>query len=211
MICPHCLVGFHETWQWSQKFVSDTEGQWQTSWVVCPECKRVTIQLRLSDGGNVTKRISMIHPKGISRAPLSADVPEEFAADYREACVVLADSPKASAALSRRCLQHVLREVGKFKAHNLDTEIQKAIDSKTLPTYITDALDAVRAVGNFGAHPIKSTSSGEIIDVEPGEAEQQLDTLEVLFDFYFVAPAVAAKKKAAINAKLAEAGKPLLK
>jgi hypothetical protein len=32
-------------------------------------------------------------------------------------------------------------------------------------------LDAIRTIGNFAAHPIKSTSSGEIVDVEPGEAE----------------------------------------
>jgi hypothetical protein len=29
----------------------------------------------------------------------------------------------------------------------------------------------VRTIGNFAAHPIKSTSTGTIVDVEPGEAE----------------------------------------
>lgn len=123
---------------------------------------------------------------------------------------MVADSPKASAALSRRCLQNLLREIGGFKSRDLNDEIQKAIDSKTLPSYIADALDAIRAVGNFAAHPIKGTSSGEVIDVEPGEAEQQLDTLELLFDFYFVQPAIAKRKKDALNAKLADAKKPPL-
>jgi hypothetical protein len=36
-----------------------------------------------------------------------------------------------------------------------------------------------------------------IIDVETGEAEWNLDVLELLFDFYFVQPAVAAKREAA--------------
>ncbi len=39
-------------------------------------------------------------------------------------------------------------------------------------------IDAVRVIGNFAAHPIKSKSTGEIVDVEPGEAEWNLNTLE---------------------------------
>ncbi len=58
---------------------------------------------------------------------------------------------------------------------------------------------------------MKSTSTGEILPVEPGEAEWNLDVLEALFDFYYVQVAVAAKKKAALNAKLADAGKPPMK
>ena len=44
--------------------------------------------------------------------------------------------------------------------------------------------------------------------VEPGEAEWTLDVLDGLFDFYYVQPAVLAARKAALNAKLASAGKP---
>jgi uncharacterized protein Smg (DUF494 family) len=38
-----------------------------------------------------------------------------------------------------------------------------------------------------------------------------LDVLEGLFDFYFVQPAVLQKKRDALNKKLAEAGKPVMK
>ena len=69
----------------------------------------------------------------------------------------------------------------------------------------------MRVVGNFAAHPTKSTNSGEIIEVEPGEAEWQLYTLEALFDFYFVRTSELTKKRDALNVKLAAAGKPLLK
>jgi hypothetical protein len=132
-------------------------------------------------------------------------VPEQHAADYREACLVVVDSPKASAALSRRCLQHLLREQAKVKPAELANEIQEVLDSKTLPSYLANALDAVRNIGNFAAHPIKSKSTGEIVEVEPGEAEWLLDTLEGLFDFYFVQPAVLQRKKDALNEKLKEA------
>ena len=71
----------------------------------------------------------LIHPKATSRQPVPAEVPEEFAADYREACLVLADSPKASAALSRRCLQHILQEKSGAKTqNNLAKTIEEVID-----------------------------------------------------------------------------------
>jgi hypothetical protein len=122
---------------------------------------------------------------------------------------VLPVSPKASAALSRRLLQHLLREYGGHKAGNLEKEIKKAMP--TLPAYLSNALDAVRHVGNFAADPIKSGSTGEIVDVEPGEAEWLLDTVEALIDFYVIEPARLAARRAALNEKLADAGKPELK
>ena len=150
-----------------------------------------------------------VYPKGIARTPLPSEVADPFANDYREACNVLADSLKASAALSRRCLQQLLREHAKAKPSDLYNEIQQVLDSVKLPSQLADAIDTVRAVGNFAAHPLKSTNTGEIINVEQEEeAEWLLDTLEGLFDFYFVQPSKLAEKKAALNKKLAEAGKP---
>jgi hypothetical protein len=124
---------------------------------------------------------------------------------------VLQDSPKASAALSRRCLQHILHEKANVKEGNLSQEIQKVLDSKQLPTHLAESLDAVRIVGNFAAHPQKSTHTGEIQDVELGEADWSLDVIEHLLDFYFVQPARSKLKRAALDAKLQAAGKPPMK
>ena len=82
---------------------------------------------------------------------------------------------------------------------------------KELPSYLASAIDAIRNIGNFAAHPIKSKSSGELVDVEPGEAEWTLDVLEGLFDFYFVQPELLKKKKNELNQKLQDAGKPKMK
>jgi hypothetical protein len=122
---------------------------------------------------------------------------------------VLSDSPKASAALSRRCLQHLLRDKAGVKHGNLNKEIEEAM--KSLPSHLAGAIDSVRIIGNFAAHPIKSESTGEVVDVEPGEAEWNLDTLEGLFDHYYVQPALLKAKQDALNKKLAEAGKPEMK
>ena len=48
------------------------------------------------------------------------------------------------------------------------------------------------------------------MDVEANEAEWNLDVLELLFDFYFVQPAISAKRKIELNKKLKETGKPEL-
>jgi hypothetical protein len=80
-----------------------------------------------------------------------------------------------------------------------------------LPSHLAEAIDAVRSLGNFAAHPLKSTNTGEVLDVEPGEAEWLLEVLEQLFDFYFIQPAKLQARRAALNQKLQEAGKPPMK
>jgi len=108
-------------------------------------------------------------------------------------------------------LQNLLREVAKVKPGNLADEIQQVLDSGKLPSWIAESIDAVRNIGNFAAHPLKSSATGEVLPVEPGEAEWNLDVLESLFDFYFVQPALIKAKRDALDKKLAEAKKPPMK
>lgn len=152
----------------------------------------------------------MAYPQKRTR-PVPPEVPDPYRQDYIEASRVLDDSAKASAALSRRNLQSILREKAGTKSKDLFDQIEEVIKSGTVPSHIADDLHAVRNIGNFAAHPIKSTSTGEIVDVEDGEAEWNLDVLDLLFDFYFVQPAVSAKRKAELNKKLKDAGKPEIK
>ena len=128
-------------------------------------------------------------------------MPAEFTEDYGEACLILADSAKASAALSRRCLQHILREKASVKHGTLFSEIQEVINSNTLPAHITDILDVPRKLGNVAAHPIKESNSGTIVDVEPWEAEWCLEVIEALYDHYFVMPARNAERLRRLNQK----------
>lgn len=217
MKCPHCLTAFHDKWT-ALNIGIDKDGGWALMSTICPECDRLILQLingpairdntsgKLASIPTVRKR-SLVYPRGAARSPCPKEVPDLIAEDYKEACRVLADSPKASAALSRRCLQNLLREGAKVKPGDLYDEIQAILDGGKLPSQIAEGLDAVRAIGNFGAHPIKSKHTGEVMPVEPGEAEWNLDILEALFDFYYVQPTLLAAKKAALNKKLEEAGK----
>lgn len=137
-------------------------------------------------------------------------MPQNIAEDFNEACAVLPISAKASAALSRRCLQHLLQERKVSKSDNLSKAIDDALLTN-LPSHIAGDLDAIRNVGMFAAHPKKSQNTGEILSVEPEEAEWNLDVIELLFDFYYVQPAISKAKRIALNKKLEDAGKKSLK
>ena len=219
MICPHCLVAFHDTWtSWSYRTEPDTwlstqiDSKWQFDFksTLCPACDQLIFRLDQYHRGGVVRERIITYPKGTAR-PVPVEVEDEFANDFREACLVIGDSEKASAALSRRCLQNLMREKADTKAKDLAPQIQEVLDSGKLPSHLADAIDGVRVIGNFAAHPIKSTRTGEVIEVEPGEAEWLLETLEGFFDFYFVQPAKLEKKRGALNEKLKDAGKPPLK
>lgn len=229
MKCPHCRVEIHP--EFTDECLNRSTGRsvltgvqpigssldrrttYHVSHMACPACQEAIIHLHQHREGAGKTRSWLVYPKGVSRAKAPQDVPSEMAADFNEACLVLSDSPKASAALSRRCLQHLLRAQG-YSQHDLAKAIDAVLSSKTLPGALAESLDAVRNIGNFAAHPLKDTNSGAILDVEPEEAEWNLEVLEVLeglFDFYYVQPAKAKQKISALNKKLAAAGKPPIK
>ncbi len=215
MKCPHCNVAFNDEQSHKNAYSEyDKDGGWLIDRRECPECGRIILHLihrKQNDyGKEYTASTVLIRPKTAARI-CPAEVPDTFSEDFKESCCVLPDSAKASAELSRRCLQNTLREKAATKSKDLADQIEEVIASNILPSYLADDLDAVRNIGNFAAHPIKSQRTGEILPVEPGEAEWNLDVLEALFDFYFVQPAKNEKRKQALNAKLQEAGKPVLK
>ena len=222
MKCPHCLVEFHDKPFYSD-LGQDVDGGWKIKGLNCPSCQKNIYFLQQLEEQNISRSPGtvmvsfvvvsevLIRPKAINRQPVSIDVPSVFASDYKEACLVIIDSPKASAALSRRCLQSIIRDKLDIKKKDLFQEIQEVIDRGLLPSDLLESLDAVRNIGNFAAHPIKSQSSGEIVNVEPHEAEWNLDVLEMLFDYLFDRPALIKKKKDAFNLKLSDTGKSKLK
>jgi hypothetical protein len=179
----------------------------------CPVCGRPSVSIsRIYDiGGSSNGGPGVVYPGGATRLipPEVGANDSTVATDFSEAVAVLPYSNKASAALSRRCLQRILSTVGNAKKRDLADQIDEVLPA--LPPQIAENVDAIRQVGNFAAHALKSTNTGEIIDVEEGEAEWLLDVLEELFVFYYVAPAQATARRKALNKKLADLGKPPLK
>lgn len=226
MKCPHCHVAFHlpSADQGEYDIGEDGDGKWALLHMKCPSCERLIMVLVhgpvsiVSDGaGHQRQEIdsaraveTFVHPLGKAR-PLPPSVPERYASRFQEAVGVAPISPAASAALSRTLLQELLREVAKIKRRNLSDEIDALLDSNDLPSQLTEDVDAIRVVGNFAAHPIKSTATGQIVPVETGEAEWLMDVLEELFDFYFVRRDAREGRRDKLNQKLRDAGKPELR
>ena len=205
--CPHCLTDFHDHWlqthlHWPdhKQSLTDPGGFWSVKATKCPACDEATILLHRSIGE--TREDFPAWPKTTSR-PLPPEVIGTYKKDYEQAALILADSPEASAALSRRCLQRLLREKAGMTHGKLHKEIKQAAESNKTPSYVSEPLlHAIRHFGNFGAHAETDVNTNEIIDVEPGEAEWCLDILDTLFDFYFVQPAKTEARLKGLQAKL---------
>jgi hypothetical protein len=226
MKCPYCVKEIHVedygnwVFEYDKPLSGDKTG-YEIAYTFCPACSELIIVMReglyVADkdvNGNSEHEMltetcneQLLYPKGYCR-PVEEEVPVKYAKDYREAAAILSISPKASAAMSRRLLQTLLRDECKVKISDLAKEIQEFIERPGIPSYLVDAIDAVRNVGNFAAHPLKNTNTGEIIDVENGEAEWLLEVLEAMFDYLFVQPQKLKKRKDKLNKKLKDIGKP---
>jgi hypothetical protein len=68
-------------------------------------------------------------------------------------------------------------------------ELRKRVDAGNAPRGVEaetmDAIDAVREVGNVGAH--MKANINEIVDVDPNEAQALIELVEMLFTDWYVA------------------------
>ena len=97
-------------------------------------------------------------------------MPSEFVTDYEEALAVLPVSPKASAALSRRVLQSIIKDQGYYGrslARQIDKLLAENRSDKVLPTSVRANVDVVRNLGNFAAHAITDDTTLQVIPGEP--------------------------------------------
>lgn len=223
MKCPYCGVDFHIESYGSIAFPIDNNenDDWGMGFLatICPSCKEISL-IYIEGKYQINQmyerieepysNIKILYPLSTRGIKLSKEVPDIYKNDFEEASIVLPLSPKASAALSRRCLQNFLHDHLNIKERTLAKEIRKFIETQSLPSYLLDAVDAIRNIGNFAAHPMKDTNTGEVVNVEPGEAEWLLEVLEMIFDFYFIQPAKLKQRRTELNEKLKAVGKPPL-
>lgn len=198
-ICPHCQnhVTITNTISGSQTTLyqknADGRHTLATTFIVCPnpECKKYTLDVRLHKSENhptrhadqlkeLVKSWRLVPPSNAKVFP--SYIPTPLIDDYTEACLIRENSPKASATLARRCLQGIIRDYWGVKPGRLAGEIE-AIKDKT--DHLTwGAIDAVRKVGNIGAHMEKDINL--IVDVDPNEAELLINLIETLFEDWYV-------------------------
>jgi Domain of unknown function (DUF4145) len=211
MQCAHCGIHHHDNYDRTTIRRGDRVLGKAIVTSHCPQCDRHSMFLQ---SGDIWGPKELIYPKLRFRSSVGVNTPPPLLADYEEAHLVLGASPKASAALSRRCLQNALNMQG-YAGTNLAKQIDMLLAEpdakKAIGSTLAATVDAIRNFGNFSAHPIDDQTTLQIIEVEPEEAEWCLDILLEIFDHFFERPAIAAAKKAALDAKLLAAGKPASK
>lgn len=196
--CPHCKtkttinkddIDSSE----SMLYIKNKDGtkSAETTWIVCPneECKKLSLYINLyeysSESGSwergaLLKQWTLLPD---TKANVYPDyIPTGILQDYEEAYSILELSPKASATLSRRCLQGIIRDYWDVKKGRLVDEIN-AIEDKIDPL-TWKSIDAVRKVGNIGAHMEKDINL--IIEVEPKEAQLLIELIEILFEEWYI-------------------------
>lgn len=217
-VCPYCrtVVLLPEgDILWVDAGPSDPRTNCALQVTNCPNCSELII--RLGEGYPTKEAIELvsepevIYPRYGTEVSVPGSVPRHYANEYFEAARVRPISPKASAALGRRLVQLLLREEHGVRPGTLSQEIDQFISRADVPSLLRNHLDAVRLIGNFAAHPIKSKETGAIADVGPQEADWLLDLIHMMLDFTFAQPKRFDELESQLSRKLAAAGKPPMK
>lgn len=146
----------------------------------CPNCHKVSIDI-VGVGSQFPNRIMHFNPISLAKA-YPDYISQTIRSDYEEAHAILNLSPKASATLSRRCLQGMIRDFWGISKARLVDEIDALKDLVDPST--KKVLDALRKLGNIGAHPEKDINL--IVDIEPNEAHKLLKFIELLMQKWYI-------------------------
>jgi len=229
--CPYCNRPTTVTGSDCQEFdstlyIDSADGKRHLAgiFIVCPnkECKHLTISLSMYktelNAGN--RRIITDKLKTWSLMPSSkakafpSYIPKPIIQDYEEACAILDGSAKASATLSRRCLQGMIRDYWNVKRPEnykglwrLKEEIE-TIEEKVEPETWA-AIDGVRKIGNIGAHMEEDINV--IVEVDPDEADKLIWLIEVLIKDWYINRYERQAKLAEIKALADAKSKPTAK
>ncbi|MBT3808397.1 MAG: DUF4145 domain-containing protein [Rhodospirillaceae bacterium] len=196
------------------KRLADGSKRVRVTSLACPneQCRQLALTVHLLRPSGPMQRpwqnmkvdqLWQLMPESLAK-PQPNYIPGELVADYSEACRIVELSPKASATLSRRCLQGMIRDFwGVADKPNLFQEIEAIKDKVDAESW--EAIDAVRHVGNIGAHMQRDINL--IIPVEPEEAELLIQLIETLFGEWYVAKHQRSERMAALK-ELGEAKNP---
>lgn len=172
------------------------------SFFFCPNCNQTEILIK-SQGGTLQNHVAYRYPPFKSQQ-YPEYVPLQIRNDYREASLIVDLSPKASATLSRRCLQGIIRDFWKINEEfwNQHSDIKRACSLNDpsranlwqeikaveliggINAAMIEAFKQLKNIGNIGAHP--GNEAGVILDVEPQEAETMLSLIELIIRMTYI-------------------------
>ena len=166
--------------------------KWQSARCPNPECREISLSVSFGEWkrprtAGMASRVGNVIEAWRLRPQSSAKqlpdyVPRPIQEDYYEAYLIIEKSPKASATLSRRCLQGMIRDFWAIKGRTLFEEInalEERVDANTWK-----AIKAVKDVGNIGAHMEKNIN--HIVDVDPDEAQLLIEMIEQLIGDWYI-------------------------
>ena len=203
MTCPYCgkevtiSIANHEKYNYlfDKKDFTQKNKRIIIQHCVCPnsECRKSVISICIryeetyQNSGDVPrKKYTEIFSRRIIPDVLSKNfpnyIPDNILNDYKEACSIVELSPKASATLSRRCLQGMIRDFWGIQKDKLFNEISEL--KTKVPILTWEAIDSLRKIGNIGAHMEKDVNV--IVEVEPAEAATLIALIESLLTEWYV-------------------------
>jgi Domain of unknown function (DUF4145) len=226
MKCPCCSHELAELWQ-PFVVITDEKGQSlsephsvvdlrlgkiaarvlvKLQWMQCHNlsCGRVLVRaeellydpMERSRLERIPERWFAVPRKPMSR-PIDPFVKDPFRRNYIEASLILEDSPRMSAVLSRGILADLLEKFAGRSEYKLEDRIDKFIaDPAHSASTVKDNLHHLRDIGNFGAHTKTNKLTGDIVEVGPEEAEWTLEVVESLFDYFIVGPEKNRQRRA---------------
>lgn len=147
---------------------------------LCPVCENHTVLVK--GYGKEYQNIDTILLPTSSAKRYPDYIPIQIRKDYEEAYSIVKLSPKASATLSRRCLQGMIHDFWGIKGKNLNAEIT-ALKDKVKPEE-WKVMDSLRKLGNIGAHMEKDINL--IVDIDSDEAEKLLKLIEHLIEKWYI-------------------------
>lgn len=175
-----------------------------TKFVVCPDptCRKFSLSASLhvleivgnrSYTGKHLKTWALVPPSRARSFPVP--IPAHILQDYQEACLMVELSPKASAALSRRCLSAMLRDFWQVQPGSLSDEFRQVKGTADPLTW--EAIESIRRSGMIGAR--MESEGAEITDAEPDEAKLLIGLTETLIQDWYVGRAERRKRLAKIR------------
>ncbi len=188
-ICPFCgavIPNISETLQTRDiKFnfyngIYDSDWGWNLALLRCPGCEKISYTA-VGIGNMVKGKTVKVFPES-SAIQFPDYVPQAIREDYEEAYAICGKSPKAAATLARRCLQGMIHDYWNIHEKNLNAEVTRL--KEKVPEAQWKAIDAVRGIGNIGAHMEHDVNL--IIEVMPDEAETLLKLIEHLISKWYV-------------------------
>jgi hypothetical protein len=171
----------------------------------CPVCKAfkqwIVYELEGRDDSKERKyrffRVTSVPSEGLEDIDELPNDPPSLCTAYRRAIRAMdANAPLAAAAMFRRALQVITRDLLGATPGNLGAELRQVVGKKYKGAVVTNDFATVgyiiKEAGNQGAHPDKDP---DLLDFTPKDAQDLQDIFMDLVSELFIVPAAAKKAK----------------